>query len=91
MSITTDYKKEIMDAAHNERIKLALSRAIASYRANTDNAIKRFPHTIKLAEEVLEIKKNAVGEMEKLALQASEVIQENKASRHRFMAITIEF
>ena len=57
MSKTTDYKKEIMDAAHNERIKLALSRAIASYRKNTNAAIKKFPHTIKLAEEVQEKKK----------------------------------
>lgn len=82
MSITSDYKKEIMDAAHNDRIKLALSRAIASYRSNTNNALKKFPHTIKLAEEVLEIKKKAVGEMEKLAQQASEVIQENKGKAY---------
>ncbi len=82
MSITTDYKKEIMDAAHNERIKIALSRAIASYRSNTNAALKKFPHTIKLADEVLEIKKKAVGEMEKLAQQASEVIQENKGKAY---------
>ena len=37
MSITSDFKKEIMEAAHNDRIKLALSRAIASYRSNTNN------------------------------------------------------
>ena len=82
MSKTTDYKKEIMDAAHNERIKLALSRAIASYRKNTNAAIKKFPHTIKLAEEVQEIKKRSIGEMEKLAQQASEVIQENKGKAY---------
>jgi iron-sulfur cluster protein len=82
MSITTEYKKEIMDAAHNASIKLALSRAIASYRSNTNTALKKFPHTIKLADEVLEIKKKAVGEMEKLAQQASEVIQENKGKAY---------
>lgn len=82
MSITTDYRKEIMEAAHSERIKLALSRAIASYRSNTNTALKKFPHTIKLAEEVLEIKKKAVGEMEKLAQQACEVIQENKGKAY---------
>jgi len=82
MSSTTEYKKEIMDAAHNERIKLALSRAIASYRSNANTALKKFPHTIKLADEVLEIKKKAVGEMEKLAQQASEVIQENKGKAY---------
>lgn len=82
MSITSDFKKEIMEAAHNDRIKLALSRAIASYRSNTNTALKKFPHTIKLAEEVLEIKKKAVDEMEKLAKQASEVIQENKGKAY---------
>ena len=60
MSVFTEYKKEIMAAAHNERIRLALSRAIASYRTNTNNALKKFPHTIKLAKEVREIKEKAI-------------------------------
>lgn len=74
MSVFTDYKKEIMDAAHNERIRVALSRAIKSYRANTNDALKKFPHTIKMAEEVREIKEKAIGEMEELAEQASKAI-----------------
>jgi L-lactate dehydrogenase complex protein LldG len=77
MSVFTEYKKELMDAAHNERIRLALSRAIASYRANTNSALERFPHTIKMAEEVKEIKVKAIGEMEKLAQQACEAIEFN--------------
>jgi len=72
-----EYKKEIMDAAHNERIRLALSRAIKRYRANVDNALKEFPQTVKLAEEVREIKENAIGQMEKLAEQACQVIEAN--------------
>jgi iron-sulfur cluster protein len=71
-----------MGAAHNKGLKLALSRAIASYRSNTNNALKKFPNTIKLAEEVREIKKKAVNEMEKLALQASEAIQENNGKAY---------
>ena len=51
MSVFSDYKKTIMDAAHNERIRLALSRAIASYRSNRNTAMEKFPHTIKMAEE----------------------------------------
>jgi len=78
MSGFSDYKKEIMDAAHNERIRLALSRAIKSYRGNINDALKKFPHTIEMAEEVREIKANAMGEMEKLARQACEAIEENK-------------
>ncbi|MBI2859596.1 MAG: lactate utilization protein [Chloroflexi bacterium] len=77
MSVFSEYKKEIMDAAHNERIRLALSRAIASYRANTSSALGKFPHTIKLAEEVKEIKVRAISEMDKLVQQAAEAIESN--------------
>jgi L-lactate dehydrogenase complex protein LldG len=77
-----EYKKELMEAAHNERIRLALSRAIKSYRANTNAALKKFPHTIKLAEEVLEIKAKAIAEMGKLVQQASEAIEENKGKAY---------
>lgn len=82
MSVFTDYKKEIMDAAHNERIRVALSRAIKSYRANTNDALKKFPHTIKMAEEVREIKEKAIGEMEELAEQASKAIEGNKGKAY---------
>ncbi|MFC1918767.1 LUD domain-containing protein [Chloroflexota bacterium] len=82
MSGLAEYKKEIMNAAHNERIRLALARAIASYRANTNEALKKFPHTIKMAEEVREIKAKAVGEMEKLAQEACEAIEFNKGKAY---------
>jgi len=71
-----------MAAAHNERIRLALSRAIATYRANTNSALTKFPHTIKMAEEVREIKARAVGEMEKLAQEACEAIESNKGKAY---------
>jgi iron-sulfur cluster protein len=82
MSVFSDYKNELMDAAHNERIRLAISRAIKSYRANTNDALKKFPHTIKMAEEVREIKSRAIGEMEKLAQQASEAFEFNKGKAY---------
>ncbi|MFC1939271.1 LUD domain-containing protein [Chloroflexota bacterium] len=82
MSVFSDYKKTIMDAAHNERIRLALSRAIKSYRANTNDALKKFPHTIKMAEEVREIKAKAMGEMEQLAQKACESIEFNKGKAY---------
>jgi len=82
VSVFSEYKKQIMAAAHNERIRLALSRAIAAYRANTNNALTKFPHTIKMAEEVREIKEKAIGEMEKLARQACEAIESNKGKAY---------
>jgi len=82
MSVFTKYKKEIMDAARSERIRLALSRAIATYRANTNSALEKFPHTIKMAEEVKEIKSKSIGEMEKLAKQASEAIESHNGKAY---------
>ena len=67
MSEAKEYRQEIMDAAHSERIKLALSRAITSYRNNVNEALRRFPHTVEMAKEVQKIKSNAVANMDKLA------------------------
>jgi iron-sulfur cluster protein len=72
-----EYKKEIMDAAHNDRIRLAISRATNSYRNNINEALKRFPQTIELAGEVREIKKNAIANMEQLTSQACASIEYN--------------
>src|SRR4030042_462984 len=82
MSIFTDYKKEIMSAAHKERIGMALARAIKSYRGNTNDALKKFPHTIKMAEEVREIKVKAILEMDKLAEQACRAVEDNKGKAY---------
>jgi iron-sulfur cluster protein len=88
MSVFSEYKKEIMDAAHNERIRLALSRAIASYRGNVDNAMSKFPRTYQMAEEVREIKSKALDEMDKLAQQACEAIESNRG--HAYIARTAD-
>ncbi|MDP7524791.1 MAG: lactate utilization protein B [Dehalococcoidales bacterium] len=82
MSVFSEYKKEIMDAAHNDRIRLALSRAIGTYRKNRNNALEKFPHTIKMAEEVREMKVKAIGMMEELAQQACEAIESNKGKAY---------
>jgi L-lactate dehydrogenase complex protein LldG len=71
------YKKEIMDAAHDDRLRLALTRAIKSFRGNVRNALAKFPHTIELAEEVRAIKEASIPRMEELARQAIAAIEEN--------------
>ena len=88
MSVFSEYKKEIMDAAHDDHVRLALSRAIKSYRGNVNEAMKRFPHTVQLAEEVREIKKQAVDNLEKLAQKACESIEYNKGKA--YIAKTVE-
>ena len=77
MTIAKDYRKELRDAAGSGRIRLALARAIKSYRMNTNNALKKFPHTVKMAEEVRLIKENAVHHMAALAKKAGQNIEEN--------------
>jgi L-lactate dehydrogenase complex protein LldG len=82
MSVFKEYKKEITEAADNERLRLALKRAIKSFRGNINNALEKFPHSIKLAEEVREIKEKSIVQMEKLAQQAGEAIEENKGKAY---------
>ncbi|UCC17984.1 MAG: lactate utilization protein [Dehalococcoidales bacterium] len=82
MSVFSEYKKNMMDAAHNDRIRLALSRGIASYRSNVNTALEKFPHSVQLAEEVLQIKTQSIIDMEKLAQQACEVIESNKGKAY---------
>jgi len=77
MAISKEYRKELKDAAANERIRLALARAIKSYRENTNNALKKYPHTVKMAEDVLKIKEHAIQHMHDLAQEASANIESN--------------
>ncbi len=77
MSTFSDYKKEIMAAAHDEKIRVALSRAIKSYRANVINAIQQFPHTLELAKEVKIIKETSIGRMQQLVEIACNSIEAN--------------
>jgi iron-sulfur cluster protein len=73
-----DYKKEIMDAARDDKLRLALTRAIKSFRGNVSNALEKFPHTVDMAAEVRTIKEKAIPDMEKLTRQAIAAIEENK-------------
>lgn len=82
MSVFTKYKKELMRAAHDQRIRTALSRAIKSYRGNTSNALQRFPHTVGMADEVREIKEKSIANMEQLAEQACQAIESNKGKAY---------
>ena len=88
MSDFAGYKKTIMNAAHNDRIRLALSRAIGSYRSNRNTALTKFPHTIKMAEEVREMRSHAIGNMQAMAEEAVAAIESNKG--HGYIAKTAE-
>ena len=78
MSKLRAYKKRLQEAARNPQISVALERAITSYRNNVDDALKRFPHTLKMAEQVRRIKKRSISRIEELVEEACEAIRENK-------------
>ncbi len=88
MSPSGEYRKQIMDAAHNERIALAVARAIKSYRANTQAALAKFPATVELAKEVMDIKARSIKQMRQLAEQAAEAIRSNHG--HAYIAETAD-
>ncbi len=82
------YKKRLREAARDPKISLALERAISSVRRNVDEALKRFPHTLELAEEARKIKESSISRMEELVAQACGTIRENKGEA--FLARTPE-
>jgi L-lactate dehydrogenase complex protein LldG len=71
-----------MSAAHNEKIGTALTRAIKSFRSNINYAFQKFPHTVQLAEDVRRIKEKSITDMDKLAQQACQAIEENKGNAY---------
>ena len=78
MSRLRAYKKRLQEAARDPQISIALERAIKSYRSNVEEALKRFPHTLKMAEEVRRIKEESIPRLGDLVEQACEAIRENK-------------
>jgi iron-sulfur cluster protein len=82
MSKAKAYKKRLKAAARDPKISVALKRAIASYRKNVDEALKKFPHTLKLAEEVREMKVQSIPRMNELAEQACAAIRQNKGQAY---------
>jgi L-lactate dehydrogenase complex protein LldG len=82
MSVFGDYKKEVMSAAYSNQIRVALSRAIKSYRENVHNVLDKFPHTIELAKEVRKIKEASINDIESLTQRACEAIRQNKGNAY---------
>lgn len=78
MSTFKSYKKRLREAARDPKISLALERAIRSFRKNIDEALRKFPHTLELAEVVRRIKEVSISRMEELVQQTCQTIRENK-------------
>ncbi len=77
-----EYYDELSRSAHDANIAAGLSRSISACREGRDRALKRFPHTIKLAEEVRKLKEDCLGRLDELAQKASSTLRENGARVH---------
>ncbi|WP_309493428.1 LUD domain-containing protein [Candidatus Hecatella orcuttiae] len=77
-----EYRARLMQAARDEKIKRALSRAIASFRKNVDTALSAFPHTVKLTREVRRIKEESVERMEELVEAAATSVRKAKGEAY---------
>lgn len=74
----SEYSKDINRAQNDENIRRAITRAVKAYRETTAASMERYPHTPELAEEVREIKRQAVIKRKELLAQAMESVERNK-------------
>ena len=86
--IYSEYLRQLSRASADRFLRLALSRAIKSYRRNTETALKLFPHTVELAEKLREIKEYSLLHIDELISQARDMIEDMKG--HFFLAETPE-
>jgi len=72
-----DYIKDLNQAANDKNINTALGRAVTSYRSTVEKTLAKYPHTVKLAEEVREIKTTSIARMDELREEAAANIESN--------------
>ncbi len=72
------YAKSLDAASEDKNIRTAISRAVSSYRSTVSETLERFPHTPELAEEVQEIKRQSVANLDNLLEQAMASVERNK-------------
>lgn len=92
MDVNEVYQKYLQDViekgAHSRSVRIAMDRAIHSYRKLSANALTRFPKTIEKAKEVRKIKERSIANWEKLVNQARESFERNHA--HTYFAKTAD-
>jgi len=76
------YYSDLLRSAHSDKMALGLFRSVNAFRAGRAKALERFPHTVKLAEEVKKLKEDCIGRMGELVQKATEILEENGAQVH---------
>ncbi len=78
--IYSDYVRQLSRASRNKFLRLALERAVESYRRNRDTAFRLFPNTVELAEKVRELKEYSLLHVDELISQARDMIEDMKGN-----------
>ena len=73
------YYNELLRSAHDTNIAFGLSRSVSAFREGRAQALEKYPHTIKLAEEVRQIKRDCLSHLDELVQKASSNLKENGA------------
>jgi len=74
------YRESLFKACEDPKIRLALKRAIASFRENVNLALARFPQTVTKRKDGRAIKEYSVARMEELVKQAKDSIIDVKGN-----------
>lgn len=75
-----EYRDRLTKASEDPSIRLALRRAIASYRENVNLTLTRFPQTLTKRKDGRAIKEYSIAHMEELVKQAKDSIIDVKGS-----------
>ncbi|MFB0543651.1 MAG: LUD domain-containing protein [Candidatus Bathyarchaeia archaeon] len=78
--IVGDYLQALWDAAMDEHIRLALSRAVESFRRNREEAFKLYPGVVEKAEKLREVKDYSLLHVDELAKQVKDRVEDNHGS-----------
>ena len=68
------YCDQLWNAVNDPHIRLALSRAIESFRKNRDETLALYPHVKEKARQLIEVKEYSLTHWESLAKQLKERI-----------------
>lgn len=73
------YYEELLRSANDPNIAFGLSRSVSAFREGRAKGLEKYPHTIKLAEEVRQLKRDCLGRLSELVQEASTNLQQNGA------------
>ena len=88
LKLLEGYVDKLWEGSMDENLRLAITRAVRSYRRNRDEALRLFPRVEKLAERLKEVKEWSLTHMDQLLKQLRDRVEDSKGCF--FYARTVE-